>query len=240
MRRRFSSILLGLLFIAAGIGYAGNVLDLWQFEIFFDGWWALFIIVPCAISIIDHGFDAGNVIGIGIGVMLLLSAQNLIDFDIVWRLFVPLILIAIGLSVIFRHNRYKEFSAAKMADAASSGFQPSGDKSKARAGTTEITAIFSSEKRALSSEISVGSRITAVFGGVEIDLRGATIANDIIIDCTAIFGGIDLYLPPQTPVYFDCFKMFAGASDERPSANAAAGGSVYITGTALFGGIEVR
>lgn len=243
MRKRSSSVLLGIFLVAAGVGYAGDVMHLWNFELFFSGWWTLFIIIPCAISIIDHGFEAGNIIGLGVGIMLLLAAQDYIDFSVVWRLFLPLLLVALGLGLVFR-RRPKGYESAVYSASDAAGNGEPGEfgtpSAAARGGSTEIVAVFSGEKRRFANDITAGARLTAVFGGVEIDLRDSTICNDIIIDCSAVFGGVELRLPPQTPVKFDCFKIFGGASDSRNTPVAAAGGTVYITGTAVFGGIEVK
>ena len=77
MRNKVSNSLWGLIFILAGVAFLGNAYDWWGgFNLFFDGWWTLFIIIPCAISIIRHGFNAGSIIGLGIGIILLLSSFN--------------------------------------------------------------------------------------------------------------------------------------------------------------------
>ena len=44
----------------------------------------------------------GNIIGLLIGVALLLSCQNILDFDMIWKLALPAVLIIIGLSFIFK------------------------------------------------------------------------------------------------------------------------------------------
>ena len=43
MRKQWTRTILGLLLVAAGLGFAGDVLDLWHFDLFFRGWWTLFI-----------------------------------------------------------------------------------------------------------------------------------------------------------------------------------------------------
>ena len=45
--KKTRGITIGLLFILVGLLYAGSALDLFEFSIFFPGWWTLFIIVPC-------------------------------------------------------------------------------------------------------------------------------------------------------------------------------------------------
>ena len=46
MRQRVGNILFGLAFLVAGLGFGGQALGLWNFNLFFSGWWTLFLIVP--------------------------------------------------------------------------------------------------------------------------------------------------------------------------------------------------
>ncbi len=50
------------------------------------------------------GVNVSNVLGTAVGVLLLLSAQDIISWDLVWKMILPLMLICIGLSIIFGSN----------------------------------------------------------------------------------------------------------------------------------------
>ena len=45
--KKVESILWGIVFIVLGLIIAGNVLGITNIKIFFNGWWTLFIIIPC-------------------------------------------------------------------------------------------------------------------------------------------------------------------------------------------------
>lgn len=92
MRKKLTNSLWGLFFIIVGVGFAGNVLFDWNFELFFPGWWTLLIIVPCFISMVQSGFGVGSTVGFIIGIMLLLSYYINFDFNIM-QLIIPAILI---------------------------------------------------------------------------------------------------------------------------------------------------
>ena len=70
--RKISKILWGIAFIFAGVIFALNAFGITDIEIFFYGWWTLFIIVPCFIGIFSEREKTGNIIGLAIGVFLLL------------------------------------------------------------------------------------------------------------------------------------------------------------------------
>ena len=70
-------------------------------NMFFDGWWTLFIIVPTFIGLFKEKEKTGNLIGLIIGIALLLGCQKVLDFDIIWKLVLPVILVVVGISIIF-------------------------------------------------------------------------------------------------------------------------------------------
>ena len=107
MKNKISNVVWGLLLILIGIGYAGGNLGIWDFNIFFRGWWTLFILVPCIINLIQYGPNGGNIAGICVGVVLLLGAQGILAFSMIRKLLVPAILILIGLSILLSNTKRK-------------------------------------------------------------------------------------------------------------------------------------
>ena len=102
--KKFENILWGIAFIVVGLILAGNALGITNIDIFFDGWWTLFIIVPCFIGLFNDSDKTGNVIGLVIGGALLLACQGLLNFEMVWKLVVPVALVIIGVSIIFKDS----------------------------------------------------------------------------------------------------------------------------------------
>lgn len=100
--KRINSVLWGIALVAVSAVLALNAFNITNIEIFFDGWWTLFIIVPSFIGLFNDNNKVGNIIGLLIGVFLLLACQNVIDFEILWKLIVPVIIAVIGIKMIFR------------------------------------------------------------------------------------------------------------------------------------------
>ena len=48
--KQIKPIIWGIAIIALGVIFGGNALGLFNLNVFFDGWWILFIIVPSVIS----------------------------------------------------------------------------------------------------------------------------------------------------------------------------------------------
>ena len=106
--KKNNNLILGLILIVLGIIFGLKTLGICDINVFFKGWWTLFIIVPCFIGLIKDNDKTASIIGLVFGIMLLLDVRSVIDTDLFWKLFLPLVLIIVGLSVIFKDtlNRY--------------------------------------------------------------------------------------------------------------------------------------
>ena len=99
--QKLNRILWGVVLLAVGVVFALNALHIVDINIFFDGWWTLFIIIPCTVGLITEREKTGNLIGLLVGVFLLLCCQDVLDFSILWKLAIPAVIIIIGLKCIF-------------------------------------------------------------------------------------------------------------------------------------------
>ena len=98
--KKVSSFLWGLVLVAAGVIFALNAFNITDIDVFFDGWWTLFIIIPCAIGLFTEREKIGNIIGIVVGVFLLLCCQDILNFSMLWKLLIPAIIVVIGLKMV--------------------------------------------------------------------------------------------------------------------------------------------
>jgi len=90
--------LLGLVLVALGIVLLLQVFNVIEGNLFFDGWWTLFLIIPAIVSMSRTGFSVGNTILLVLGVGFLLQEQG-------WNLkgyLVPAIFIVLGIGILFR------------------------------------------------------------------------------------------------------------------------------------------
>ena len=103
--KKITNTVLGALIIALGVIFALNALEITDIDIFFDGWWTLFIIVPCVIGLFTERKKSGNIIGLAIGVLLLLGSWDIISFSVLWKLLVPVIIVMIGVKIIVSQSK---------------------------------------------------------------------------------------------------------------------------------------
>ena len=111
--KRSKSIIWGIAILALGLFFGGKALGLFQFELFFDGWWTLFIIVPSLMSLCTERFKFGSLFMLALGVILLLAAQNVFSWDVAWKVILAAFFIVIGLSIIFKNLFIKDVKAVK-------------------------------------------------------------------------------------------------------------------------------
>lgn len=226
--KRISDIMWGLILIIIGVILGGNALDIFNINLFFDGWWTLFIIVPTFIGLVTERDKTGNIIGLIIGLLLLLSCRGLFDFKLIWKLIFPLIFVIIGLSLIFKNNINKEVSEKikKLNENLSSN--------------DGYTATFSGQNLNFDGEEFKGSNLNAIFGGIKLDLRNSIINEDIVINASSIFGGIDIYIPDNCKVKIKSNSIFGGVSNNKKCNVDDNSYTIYINASCMFGGVEIK
>jgi len=225
MKNRVGNLLWGLLLVAIGLGFAGNVFGLWNFELFFNGWWTLFIIIPCVISIFQNGPQLWNIIGVGIGLLLLVSAQGYFNGQFIGELIFPIIIVAIGVSIIFKDKLNKNSKIIKSLN---------------KDGLAEYSAIFGSQELKFQGEDFKGASLTAVFGGIDLDLRQSIIKEDIYVETNAIFGGINVLVPSNVRVEVSGTPIFGGTSNKANRPLEENPPTIYFNSTSIFGGTEIK
>lgn len=226
--KRTGSILWGIVLIAVGVVFALNAFNITNINIFFNGWWTLFIIVPCIIGLFTDHEKTGSIIGILIGVCLLLACQNLLSFDILWKLVVTAIIILIGIKMIWK-GIYGNKSTEIL-----NKIKENGEEIK------ECCAVFSGQNIHFDNEVFTGVEITAVFGGVKCDLRNAVFEKDTVINACSVFGGIDILLPENVNLKINSNSLFGGISDKTRNGSKDNLYTVYLNGVCIFGGVDIK
>mgnify|MGYP003309463326 CR=1 FL=1 len=85
-----------------------------------------------------------------------------------------------------------------------------------------------------------GTNLSAIFGGVECDLRNSLIKSDCVINANSIFGGIDIFVPSYVKVKVKSTPIFGGISNKAQQNVVDDSPTVYVNGLCIFGGIEIK
>ena len=226
--RKSKGIIWGLVLVIIGVVLGINSLGLFDFDIFFDGWWTLFIIIPSFIGLVTDDNKTGSLTCLIIGVLLLLACQDVIDFSLLGKLIVPIIIVMIGLSLIFKNIFNNSINKS---------IKNINSKSKPK---EEYNAIFSSQNIRLDNEKFKGTSLNVVFGGINLDLRDTIIKEDVVITASAIFGGIDIFVPDNVSVKIKSNSILGGVDNKTKNKSEKKDVTVYIDATCVFGGIDIK
>ncbi|MDI9498895.1 MAG: LiaF-related protein [Bacillota bacterium] len=222
----------GIALIMIGVVWAVNALGIADIRVFFDGWWTLFIIVPCVASLFTRRQKFASTIGLIIGVALFLNAQGILDLTALWQLSLPIALIMAGLKLI---NVFGFRRKAK------SG--PEDTRTVAGETVTE-TAAFATRKIDYDGQVFAGADLDAVFGSIRLDLNHARIENDCIVSISAIFATVEVLVPDDVKVAIESSTLFGGVSDRRAGeagqdAGADRGVTLHVEANCLIGGVYI-
>lgn len=227
--KKTSNILWGIVFVIIGLIIGGNVLGITNIDLFFDGWWTLFIIVPCFIGLFKEKEKTGNIIGLLIGIAFLLSCQGIIEFEMLFKLLFPSILVAIGISMICKGTIEEKLGQE---------IKKINESEKEK---DEHFVTFGGKNIQFAGEEFKGAELNAVFGGMDYDLRRASISKDTVINASGIFGGIDIYVPDNVKIKVKSTAIFGSVSNKKKHTEIVSEApTLYINAMCLFGGVDIK
>lgn len=219
MNRQFTRIVAGLGIIAVGVLALLNALNINGISEFAGMWWPMAIIFAGVLMFINNPRQfVWPLIVIGAGTLWQLRELDMLTFN-PWQLFWPIVIIAVGLSVLI--NRSHGFKNINKRD------------------TDDITAILSGSSTKSESKDYKGGKMSAVMGGIEIDLRDAVIKTEATVDVFAFWGGISLKVPEGWVVKSKITPVAGGVEVKTKPAGKDAP-VLYLTGDVIMGGVEIK
>lgn len=225
--RASSQVVLGLLVVGMGVLFLLDNLDILNFR-HAIGFWPLAFIVAGCVALFGNGSRSSNYMGgvlVAIGVLMIAGRMGF--FYISWGTLWPLVMIALGGLVLFR-------SLGPGRVARSGTIEGAGPDN-----VVDIVAVLGGFERRVTTSDFRGGEITAILGGCELDLREASIVKEAVINVFAIWGGINVKVPPDWTVVLNGTPLMGGFS-EKTVTPPDASKRLVITGYAIMGGVEVR
>lgn len=222
-------ILLGAFILIIGVLSLVDNLNIFNTRSLLQFWPTVFIVLG-ALKIVQAKNNSGYLIGgtlITAGIVMTLNRLGFISFNM--RDFWPVFLIIGGLLIIFK-DRIKNTREMTGSNALSS----SGSDSK-----IDVVAVMSGNQGKISSPDFRGGEITAIMGGVELDLRAASIETEAVLNVFAVWGGIVLKVPNDWTIINNGIAIMGGIDDKSVPAMSS-GKRLVITGYAIMGGVEIK
>ncbi len=229
--------LIGFLLVAFGLALLLNAFGLYEFGDFFGTWWPsiLMIVAIAQLATGRRQWFWSSMLFLA-GALLQARELGMLPGGF-WSAFWPSVLILAGISILINRGHKKKVGVTSGGDAYFGG--TSQNVGGAR---VDRTAIFSGQELRVSSRNFAGGELTAVFGGIEIDLRDAEIDSaNAMLSVTAVFGGIEVRVPPHWQVVVQGTPIFGGIEDKttRMPNNTVKGPLLLLDVTAVFGGVEI-
>lgn len=222
-------IILGLALIAVGVLWALHILGVCSFEFSVRGWWTMFIIVPCLFGLVSDKNKLGSGIGLGMGILLLLAARDVITWQMMGQLALALLVIAFGVKLVLSRGCGRPKPVCEFQTISRDGKD-----------IRHIESSFGNQNLSFAGEKFEGADVEASFGGLTLNLIGAEIADQAFINLNVGFSGVKIIVPEGLAVRIAVNSGFGGVSDKRRTPVDSGTPLLIITGKVGFGGVEIK
>jgi predicted membrane protein len=216
---------------------------------FFPGWlfsWPMILIVIGIFVGVKHKFR-----GPGWLIMLIIGGIFLWDREVdgvnLKPFLAPAIIIAVGLSMIFRPRRRcdnrKNWGNNPMTPentaATDAGWK--GDTVVSEEEYVNGSYFLGGTRKIITSQNFKGGNISCFMGGVEIDLTKADINGQAVLDISAVMGGAKIIIPSSWEIRNEIKPFLGGIDDKRQAQTLTINYNklLILKGSAFMGGIEI-
>ena len=104
-----------------------------------------------------------------------------------------------------------------------------------------MIAVFGGVERKGRWRVRARNQVTAVFGGVDIDLREADFDSSVIeLNLQTCFGGVDILVPAGITVRNETVNIFGGTDVKNLGEPVPGAPTLVLKGTVFFGGVDVK
>ncbi len=215
-------VLLGLFLVMRNTGVFPEFIE----DIIFS-WPMLLVTIGLVITIGSSGSKTSGIIVMAVGAFFLIPHIFRETFDV--NMFWPSIFIIIGVVFIFSKRR---------------GWNSVTTTAQVGDDYIDYVHVFSGGERQIVSENFRGGKVSAVFGGSEIDLTKAKLAPGVSeLEIACVFGGTTIIVPDDWNVKIEVVPVLGGFGDSRklhPGRTIDVSRQLIIKGAVVFGGGEVK
>lgn len=218
--------LVGLVIILFGLLLTGDNLDWFEADQII-AYWPLLLVAFGLLKVTQSDITSGKVFG-GIVALVgvLLTVEQVWDVDFDLSRWWPLILVGVGSTIVWRAMTVSAAPCAASSTGSDAEFSE--------------FAFWSGKVRKNASPAFRRADLTAVMGGIEVDLRGAATANgEAVIDVFTWWGGIEITVPPDWAVSNQITAIMGGA-DDSSTGRQDARHRLIVRGVCIMGGVEIK
>ncbi|MEO6110170.1 MAG: DUF5668 domain-containing protein [Candidatus Saccharimonadales bacterium] len=211
----------GIIIIVIGVVAIISIIGSFDFGAIFSVWWPILVIIGgLLIYMNDRRQLLWSILLAVIGTLFLIDSLDLANYA-VWNLVWPILIIGVGASILMNKTGTK--------------LKPNS------ADTTTISALLSGSDIKNHSENYKGGNLSSILGGINIDLRDATMKGTSTLNVFVFMGGIELYVPKGWKIQSNVTSILGGVDGralEAPTEKNCP--TLVITGDVMLGGINIK
>lgn len=222
MNTTVTRIIIGLSVIAGGVLLLLSNLDVGVIRDVVREWWPIAIVVGGLLWLVSEPRNyMWALLVVAIGAIVQLDRLDVVDVN-VGQLILPAIIIAVGLSLLFKGSSTSRTHIAKNQ-------------------REDVTAILGGNETHVHSDNFKASSVTAVLGGAVIDLRNATIKEEAVVEVFCFWGGVEIRIPKGVQVRNETTAILGSVENTAGKEKAAGKQPVlHVTGDVIMGGVEIK
>jgi predicted membrane protein len=208
---------------------------------FFISWPMLLFVVGC-IELCKIRYVSGIILA-SIGIIFLLPLFPGTSFDrhfltTWWPVFLIMTGILIFFSILLKPKRVR-WSHQTNKQKWNRGY--SGESGANQDGVINYDLVFSGIEQVVLDPVFKGGHVSAVFGGMELDLRRTSLAeNETVLHIETVFGGVNIKAPAAWNIEIHSESVFGGVTDKRVMGQERdMTRKLVIVAEAVFGGVTI-
>lgn len=216
-QRSVGQLVLGAVILLVGVVLLLDRLDVLRAGNVWAVFWPMLVVaIGLAALVVAPRAWLGPLLVTALGTYWLLDVFDVVQTS-AWAYLLPIALIVLGLSILVATTS-RDVNADRV---------------------SALVFFWGADRRSVSQQFS-SAALTAIFGGIDLDLRGANIAGRARVDAFAMFGGVDVKVPPTWRVEVTSLPVFGGADNKThpPADPNAPVLDVHVV--AIFGGATVK
>jgi hypothetical protein len=186
-----------------------------------DHWWPVAVIaLGAGAAAAERRLSLGPTVLMVIGALLLVGQLDVVEVDaVVW----PAIAVLAGLWLLFNRGQWSRVREQE---------SPHQD----------VVALLGAAETKNRSPHFHHANVSAVLGGATLDMRDAHLDPGASVDALALFGGVDVIVPPGWRVELGGLPIFGGYEDKTGHNGDLPQDApvLKVAATAIFGGVDVK
>ena len=216
----FARIVTGLVIAVVGVGLLLHNLDVINFSGGLAMYWPMLVILA---GLLIYANNMRNWL-IPLFLVILGGLYQLRELDLVafqpWQIIWPLIIVAVGLSFVFRRSYVNTIASKSERD--------------------DVFALMGGSEITNTSKQFKGSRVTAIMGGAQLDLRNANFVDEAVVEIFSFWGGVEIVVPENIHIVNKLNCVMAGSEDKTSQKADKKSPRLIIAGDLIMAGATIR